>query len=132
VRLKSYLHLGKGITMKQLSHIQNQQPPAAIARRMAWTLALTQRLPVIRGAGRLAQAATWLCMRRQHAPVTARILGAWMRLDPQEFLEQVLLFYPQFWDTQERGFLRQQLCPGDTFVDIGAHVGFYTLACAGN
>ncbi|NTU86363.1 MAG: FkbM family methyltransferase [Chloroflexales bacterium] len=94
-------------------------------------LSLTHRLsPRVRGAGRLAQALARLYSLRLRGPQEGTIRGFRMRLDPSEFLERVLLFYPQYWDAAEISFLERSLRPGDTFVDIGAHVGFYTLAAA--
>jgi FkbM family methyltransferase len=53
-----------------------------------------------------------------------------MSLDPAEFVEQWYLFAPQLYDYQEIAFMRRKLRPGDTFVDVGAHIGFYTFAAA--
>jgi FkbM family methyltransferase len=93
-------------------------------------LALTHRLPRIRGAGRLAQTLARIYTRQPRAPVIASIRASRMRLDPSEFVDRALLFYPQFWDPVEMRFLEHTLKPGDVFFDIGAHLGFYSLAAS--
>jgi FkbM family methyltransferase len=107
------------------------RPPTEAGLELRCILAITHRLsPRIKGAGRLAQALTQFAMRKPRPPVEADILGCRMRLDPAEFLEQVILFYPQFWDPAERAFLAEWLRPGDVFLDVGGHVGFYALAAS--
>jgi FkbM family methyltransferase len=93
-------------------------------------LAVTHRLPRVKGAGRLAQTAARMYTRQPRAPVVASIRGSRMRLDPNEFVDRALLFYPQFWDPVEMRFLDETLKPGDIFLDIGAHLGFYSLAAS--
>lgn len=53
-----------------------------------------------------------------------------MALDPLEFVEQWYLFAPQLYDYHEIAFMRRKLRSGDAFVDVGAHIGFYTFAAA--
>ena len=50
-----------------------------------------------------------------------------MWLDPSNFYDRVLLYYPQFYDRDEIAFLRVTLQPGGVFVNVGAHIGFYSL-----
>jgi FkbM family methyltransferase len=53
-----------------------------------------------------------------------------MRLDPNDTLGGALAVIPQFYDYEEQRFLGSVLAPGDTFVDVGANVGFYSLVAA--
>jgi len=50
-----------------------------------------------------------------------------MELDPYDSVDAQLIFCPQLYDRKEIAFLKNILMPGDTFVDVGAHVGFYSL-----
>lgn len=53
-----------------------------------------------------------------------------MRLDPTDWVEGGLLFYPQLWDHSEISFLAGNLSPGEAFLDIGSHVGFNALVAS--
>lgn len=71
-----------------------------------------------------------LYLRKRRAPVVCDVLGMRMELDPAEAVDGNLIFCPQLYDAPEIAFLMSQLAAGDTFVDIGAHVGFYALMAA--
>ena len=66
-------------------------------------------------------------LRRPRADVIVDVLGSKMLLSPAECVEGGLLFYPQLYDRNEIAFLRHVLQPNDTFLDVGANVGFYSL-----
>ena len=66
-------------------------------------------------------------LRRPRGDVIADVLGFTMKLDPSEAVDGAYLFYPQLYDRQEIAFLKGRLRPGDVFVDVGAHIGFYSL-----
>jgi len=93
-------------------------------------LSVTRRLPAIRGAGRLSGIAECIYNRKPREDVTVKVRDFTMRLDPAETLGRELLFCPQICDRHELSYLRTHLRPGDTFVDCGANVGFYSLAAA--
>ncbi len=113
-----------------MAHTASQAPAHAMPLELRLILAITHRLPRVKGAGRLAQVLARTYVRKPRSKVIAPILGAQMRLDPCEFVDRALLFYPQFWDPAEMQFLRARLRPGDVFFDIGAHLGFYSLAAS--
>src|SRR5262249_25416707 len=92
--------------------------------------ALTRRLPGIRGIGILGNFARDFYARRPRPPVVADVLGLRMTLDPMENVDGTLLFCPQLYDRREIKALLTALRPGDVFVDVGAHIGFYTLQAA--
>lgn len=94
-------------------------------------LSLTRRLPQVRGAGRIATQLIRACAPRIPGTVDVPVHGVTMTLDPAEFVEQWYLFAPQLYDHREVAFMRRRLRPGDTFVDVGAHIGFYSFAAAG-
>jgi FkbM family methyltransferase len=96
-------------------------------RELQMLLRLTRGLPRARGAVRLAMLARRFYLRRPRTPVVTDLLGFKMTLDPQDWVQGGLLFWPQLWDYREHEFLQRHLHPGDTFLDIGAHVGFCSL-----
>jgi FkbM family methyltransferase len=91
---------------------------------------VTTRLPVVRGAGRLAYSLMRLYQRKPREEVVANVLGFRMRLAPNDLIGGALLFCPQFYDNTEIRFILRTLQPGDTFCDVGANLGFYSLVAA--
>jgi FkbM family methyltransferase len=69
-------------------------------------------------------------LRRPRPPVVSDVGGFRMLLDPADWVDARILFYPQLYDRAEVAFLRRWLRPGDTFLDAGANVGFYSLTAA--
>jgi FkbM family methyltransferase len=93
-------------------------------------LALTRRLPNSRPSRAVARALRKLYLRRPRADVECDMEGARMRLAPSDYVEGQLLFGPQLYEGEERDFVRSHLAPGDTFLDLGSHVGCYALVAA--
>jgi FkbM family methyltransferase len=69
-------------------------------------------------------------LRKPRGDVIADVLGFTMKLDPAEAVDGAYLFYPQLYDRQEIAFLKDHLGPSDVFIDVGAHIGFYSLIAA--
>lgn len=93
--------------------------------------ALTTRLPPLPKMRGLANHVARRFYLRQPRPLSeARVHGLRLQLDPAELTEGLMLFTPQLFDRREIAFLRQHLRPGDTFLDLGAHVGLYGLVAA--
>jgi FkbM family methyltransferase len=90
-------------------------------------LAITRRLPHVRGAGKISKVAESIYNRKKRAHATVDVLGFKMTLDPTDSMERQFLFSPQLYDRTEMAVLREHLKPGHTFVDAGANVGFYSL-----
>lgn len=90
---------------------------------------VTTHIPGISGVGfgRLATKIANKIAPKSSTILTARVLGSKMSLDVADSLERCWYFYPQFYDTEEIGFLSRALRPGDFFVDLGSHIGFYSL-----
>jgi len=59
-------------------------------------------------------------------PISTIIYGLRLELDPQEWL-QIDLLAKGMLEPQTIQLYSQLLCPGDTYVDVGAHVGFHAL-----
>lgn len=66
-------------------------------------------------------------LRKPREAAVADVLGLKMKLQPEQCVDGGLLFYPQLYDRYEIQFLREYLQPGDTFLDVGANIGFYSL-----
>jgi len=66
-------------------------------------------------------------LRKPRPLVIARQWGVTMRLDPREGIDGTILFCPQLYNRTEFRWLRETLRPTDTFVDVGAHIGSYSL-----
>lgn len=94
---------------------------------LAFWLTFTRRLPRMRGAGRICGLVQWIYNRKRRRDTLADVLDFKMVLDPSDNLEGQLLFSPHLYDRKEIACLRKHLKPGDTFVDAGANVGFYSL-----
>ena len=107
-----------------------QKATRGIDPELAMWMAMTRRLPRVRGAGRILDLAKRVYTRKRRPPVVADVLGSRMVLDPGEFVDRSLLFGPQFYDRVERRLMRERLRPGDVFVDVGAHIGLYSLVAA--
>lgn len=89
-------------------------------------LAITRRLPRVKGAGRVADAARAFYERRPRPLVEASVFGLRMRLRPGQYVDGWLLFGPQFYEPLGVAAMRR-LVPGDVFLDIGAYAGLYAL-----
>lgn len=61
-------------------------------------------------------------------PLDVEALGARMRLFPDKNVcEKRILFTPQYFDEEERLFLKRRLHDAFVFIDIGANIGGYSL-----
>jgi FkbM family methyltransferase len=84
------------------------------------------RLPNFKGRGRLER---WMRQLFFNPKPTVLRHGLKMELDPMEWVQIELLQHGEL-EASLRSVLEQELRPGDTFVDVGSHVGFYSLlAC---
>jgi FkbM family methyltransferase len=88
---------------------------------------LTRRIVAMKGGYRTSRALIDWHLRKRRPPVESDVRGFRMLLDPQEFVDQNLLFHPQTYEAAELEYVRSHLHPGDTFVDIGSHIGLYSL-----
>lgn len=69
-------------------------------------------------------------LRKPRQPIVADAWGIRMRLNPAEAVDGGILFYPQLFNRVEFGWLTQHLRPTDTFIDVGAHIGTFSLRAA--
>lgn len=102
--------------------------PEALPLELRLLRGITSRLPPLpKMAGVGNHLARRFYLRKPRAPVVAEVRGFQMELDPAELVDGLLLFGPQLHDRREVRFLERHLRPGDTFLDLGAHIGFYSL-----
>ena len=59
--------------------------------------------------------------------IITNVMGKLMELDPSEDVDGNLLFCPQLYDFKEMEFISKILKTDDCFVDVGSHIGFYSL-----
>jgi FkbM family methyltransferase len=89
--------------------------------------ALTRHIVELKGGYRTSHALIDWHLRKRRPPIEYDVMGFRMLLDPQEFVDQELLFHPQLYEAAELQYVRSHLSPGDIFVDIGSHIGLYSL-----
>ncbi|MFO7557201.1 MAG: FkbM family methyltransferase [Desulfobacterales bacterium] len=65
--------------------------------------------------------------RKNRGLVVSDVFDFKMELDPRECVDGNLLFCPQLYDYKEMMFMDKNLKGDDVFVDIGSHIGFYSL-----
>jgi FkbM family methyltransferase len=92
--------------------------------------ALTRRIVDLKGGYRTSHALIGWHLRKRRAPVECEVMGVRMLLDPHEFVDRELLFHPQSYEATELAYVRNHLRPGDIFVDLGSHIGLYSLLAA--
>ena len=88
-------------------------------------------MPVSWLGKRLALALRKICLKTRAECLDYEIDGIRFRFHLRDNVgERKFLFMPQFFDVFERDYIRRHLNPGDTFIDIGANAGIYTLTAA--
>lgn len=106
-------------------------PSARLDPELRFLRGVARRLPdVPRVTGVVNRLIKPLYLRRPRSEVVAPVLDFCMRLKPEEAIDGAYLFYPHLCDKHEVRCLGAFLRPGDTFVDVGAHIGFYSLVAA--
>jgi len=55
--------------------------------------------------------------------------GLWMQLNVTDLIQETILL-EGLWDPSLTNFIESNLKPGDVFIDVGAHVGYFTLLAA--
>ncbi len=87
---------------------------------------ITRSLPKIRGAGIISNFLKKIYNRKARDASYTRFEGLALFLPSQS----EILFAPQLRDRLEVQFVKKTLKAGDTFVDLGANMGFYSLISA--
>lgn len=66
---------------------------------------------------------------RQHTSVVRTLSGYKMNVRLPDQIQSRIYFFG-VWEPHVTAFVRQRLLPGDTFIDVGANVGYYSLLAA--
>jgi FkbM family methyltransferase len=69
-------------------------------------------------------------LRQGHRQATVCVNGFRMTLDLRDPVISDWLFIQRTWEPYESSLMARALRPGATFVDVGAHIGYYTLLAA--
>jgi FkbM family methyltransferase len=57
---------------------------------------------------------------------TRTVLGSTISGDTDDFIRRVLFYYG-VWEPTMTAWIRRRLAPGDTLIDVGANIGYYSL-----
>ncbi|TAN42045.1 MAG: FkbM family methyltransferase [Nitrospirae bacterium] len=91
---------------------------------------ISRLLPRMPKVGAIGNFLKRIYLRKKRNPVETEIFGYKMVLDPGEYVDAEILFIPQLYDYREISFLEKNLEKGDCFVDVGTHLGLYSLAAS--
>ncbi|WP_327736260.1 FkbM family methyltransferase [Streptomyces nojiriensis] len=70
------------------------------------------------------------CLREHpRRRVTETRFGSRVAVDTQDLIQRYLYLFG-VWEPYMTGWLQRRLRPGDTYVDVGANIGYYTLLAA--
>lgn len=101
---------------------------ASIRRFFLWPLRLyLTHFPIEKGKWRLWALRNWFLSAKDPPRHIAKLKGGdRMLLRPGQYFDQRLYLWGS-WEDDIRRCLTALIRPGDTFVDVGAHVGYFTL-----
>jgi FkbM family methyltransferase len=108
-----------------------EQTRTAMDLELAAIRAIGHRLPPIPHATAIINRVLKpLYLRKPRSHVVATAWGLRWRVNPAEAVDGGILFYPHLFNRVEFGWLTTQLRATDTFVDVGAHIGAFSLRAA--
>ena len=79
--------------------------------------------------GKASLAGRWLDLRLRDSPrrtVATTVDGARMVVDTRDVIQRWIYLFG-VWEPHLTAWLRHRLAPGDTFIDVGANIGYYSL-----
>jgi FkbM family methyltransferase len=65
--------------------------------------------------------------KRSNTPIDICAFGYQLRLYPNDFITRAIIYYTPFNEYHSMKFVERYLRPGDSFIDIGANIGTYSL-----
>lgn len=96
---------------------------------VATVAGITSRVPRIKGLG-LLLALPANFFRGWGEEVEAKVFGSRMLLNSADYLSNIILFTPAYYDRHERALIAKIVRRGDYVVDVGANIGIYSLLLA--
>lgn len=91
-------------------------------------LSITRILPPWPLMDRFANILKKIYLRKKRDDIVISVNAYTMRLEPHECVDGWALFYPQLFDRKELDFIRKVTPKDGVFMDVGANIGFYSLA----
>ncbi|MGO9571517.1 MAG: FkbM family methyltransferase [Desulfomonilaceae bacterium] len=91
----------------------------------------TTRLPRARGADYVLRQAWRFYTRKKRQPAPTSFFGFKVIVNPMDRGEEQLLLGCQLYNYHEMSFMKRFLREGDVFLDLGAHIGTFTLVASG-
>jgi FkbM family methyltransferase len=88
---------------------------------------ITRRIPRVKGAHRLAHFLSRATYIGSDVVTEENVLSFRMILAPFDHVDRQLFFSPQLYDRWEISVIRKVVRAGDTALDVGANIGFYSL-----
>ena len=98
-------------------------------RQLAWVLQAVRRVPLDHARARLYRGFSWPLVQAVDVRLIVRTTGGRMEVDTGDALGQVVAV-SGVWEPNLTAVVERLLRPGDVFVDLGAHVGYYTILAA--
>ncbi|MDQ2733121.1 MAG: FkbM family methyltransferase [Armatimonadota bacterium] len=102
-----------------------------IDSELASLLRVTRRLPRTKRVREIPRRLWQRYIRMPRKALVADVLDFRMHLNPMDYSDGSILFAPQLYNAEEICFLKERLKRGDIFLDVGAHIGFYSLCVSG-
>lgn len=98
-------------------------------RQLAWLLQAVRLVPLDRARARLYRGFSWPLVRAVDVRLVVPTTGGRMEVDTGDAIGQVIAVSGT-WEPNVTAVVERLLRPGDVFVDLGAHTGYYTLLAA--
>jgi FkbM family methyltransferase len=89
-------------------------------------MALARRVPTRRLRSAVHRSVSWTLVDELPARIEVSAVGGRMVVDRKSLLGRVVAISGE-WEPHVTNEFRKRLTPGDVCVDVGAHVGYYTL-----
>ena len=98
-------------------------------RNLAWLLEAVRLVRHEASRARLYRSFSWPLVQAIDVRLTVATPGGPMEVDTGDALGRVIAV-SGIWEPNATAIVRRVLAPGDVFVDLGAHTGYYTLLAA--